>query len=429
MADSLVSRLEALLGPGVVSDSCVSLPVPGRFPEVWVRPHGEEQIGDLLRWASQEGVAVYTRGGGTCWQAAFGCFEGGIGLDLGRLDRVHSLDAENLTATTGAGLTMDVLARDLAAAGLFFPADRLVPSRATVGGTVATGRSGPRHYGYGRIGQQILGCRALFPGGQGGKFGGNQVKNVSGYDIARFLCGSWGSLGVITEVVIRARPLPQESVVAAIHGKLDPLLETLNTVRTQIPQAIAVELLLGEAADGVLETGLAADGSLLVYLEGSEVAVTHLQSEMARIGQKMGIKVSSFLTSADACFRRQEAICSLGTSYAQWNIAASPMALPAVLGEINPKLRPAGVVAHAAAGTAHVWLPATCPSDPPIRELAAVVAAKGGLLFSEDAEAGAICLPEAPGDALASALWHSVKDGLDPSGIMAPAARVGRWGS
>ncbi|MDI6893890.1 MAG: FAD-binding oxidoreductase [Bacillota bacterium] len=245
---SLASRLEALLGAEAVRPGDAPPTAPGRCPEIWVAPRDEEQVRELLSWATREKVPLYPRGGATRWRAAFRPFRRGIGLDMRHLDQLEELDPDNLTVVAGAGMSHGALQADLAAHRLFFPPETAWPESSTLGGEVAADASGPRKYAYGSARAYLLGARVLFPDGSGGWFGGKQVKNVSGYDVSRFLCGSWGSLGVITRVVIKVRPLPERGIVKVLTGAMAAVLRAAEEVRRQLYGSTAIEVLLGRAA-------------------------------------------------------------------------------------------------------------------------------------------------------------------------------------
>ncbi|MEW6546756.1 MAG: FAD-binding oxidoreductase [Bacillota bacterium] len=467
--EMLLARLEALLGPEAVRPG--EQPVrgqgpgheaagapgheaagdPGRNPEVWVSPGDEEQVKDLLAWATQQKVPVYPRGGGTRWRAAFRPFRGGVGLDTRRLDRLEDLDVENLTVVAGAGTTHAVLQEALAGHCLFFPPETAWPEMSTLGGEVATDASGPRKYAYGSVRTYLLGCRVVFPSGSGGLFGGKQVKNVSGYDVSRFLCGSWGSLGVITRVILKVRPLPEQAVVKVLTGAPSALLRAAEEVRRELYGAAAIEVLLGQAASWWREQvggGRGGpEGVLLVGLEGAREAVDWQSSWLDGLVRRHPIIPEADLpTSVEdggrAIWRARQRLFDLAarSGASVWNLAVLPADLGPVIESIldffpDPGAAGVlGVVAHAGNGHAHLFMAARGPvagAGPRadegllLEKVRGIVRARGGYLLSDDAALAGTSHEVLPEMGALAVVWKRLKQELDPGGILCPAGRCG----
>lgn len=128
-----------------------------------------------------------------------------------RLDDHHGIvrhEPSDLTVTVRAGTHVEALASELADSGQECPIEGV---GTTVGGRIASGLSGLRRLGTGPLRQWILGARVVTADGQALRIGSGTVKNVTGYDLPRLLCGSWGTLAILTEVTLRVRPLPRFS--------------------------------------------------------------------------------------------------------------------------------------------------------------------------------------------------------------------------
>jgi len=181
-----------------------------------LRPTDENQVAALLASASADGTALAIRGGGT---------KAGWGNPLRRLDHILSTeelrgfshaDADNLTLSAAAGTTIAEARAQAEAMGRVLPLDPRFPSRATVGGVVATADQGARSAGYGGVRDVVLGVRAVLADGSVVKFGGLTMKNVAGYDMTKLFVGSFGVLGVITEVTFRLLPRPQSQCLVIL---------------------------------------------------------------------------------------------------------------------------------------------------------------------------------------------------------------------
>jgi glycolate oxidase subunit GlcD len=461
----LMSRLEGLLGAEAVRPGDEPAAAPGRCPEVWVAPRDEEQVREVLSWATRAKVAVYPLGGGTRWRAAFRQFRGGVGLDMRRLDRLEELDPDNLTVAAGAGLTHAALQDALAAYRLFFPPETTWPQASTLGGSLATDTSGPRKYGYGSIRAYLLGARVVFPDGSGGLFGGKQVKNVSGYDVSRFLCGSWGSLGVITRVVVKVRPVPERTLVKVLTGDARAVVQAAEEVRRQLYGAAALEVLLGQAAAwwseeaglaGAVGAGAGASPAavLLVGLEGADEAVAWQGDWVDALAARYCLAVPERWAASTGApqtgagggpaweARRRLFDLAYRAGVAVWNVAVLPGDLAPLLEELISAgvAGILGVAAHAGNGHAHLFLAgggggtgAPSHSEPgspsgEVRWLEAIssaVRARGGYLLPDDAAASGTPWEVLPSAGGLGAVWRRLKGALDPANIMGPGGRVG----
>lgn len=459
--EGLLARLEALLGAeavrpsegmvrGAAADGAVpaaspavwpAMTAPGRQPGVWVSPADEEQVRELLAWATREKVPVYPRGGGTRWRAAFFPFRGGVGLDTRRLNRLLELDVENLTVVAGAGVTFAVLGEQLAPHRLFFPPESAWPAVSTLGGGVATNASGPRKYGYGSMHGYLLGCRVVFPAVAGGQFGGKQVKNVSGYDVSRFMCGLWGSLGVLTEVILKVRPVPEQCVVKVFTGTASRVLEASDVVRRGLYGVCGIEVLLGKAACwwfegvGVQDPG-GPPGVLIVGLEGPLEAVRWQSTWLEGLAGKHAITPWVEVAPAVAWDARRGVFDRAAREEASvWNMAVLPADLGPVIEEIlDPALDlgQIGVAAHAGNGHAHLFLlpenSGSAAGDGYLERISSVVRGRGGYLVADDAAVADGRYEVLPARGTLAGVWRRLKEGFDPQGILSPAGRLSGGG-
>ncbi len=191
------------------------------------------------------------------------------------LNKIHQLDTDNLTATVQAGVRLAELNQALAAEGQRVPLRPPHYDQATVGGVIATADSGPHRLLYGTARDLVTGLQAALPDGSLVKFGSTCVKNVSGYSLEKLFIGSYGTLGVVTEITLRTLPLPERretlTLATAFPGNLAPMLQEL---RGSILRPTAAELLNSLAAS-YLDMERDEDGwVLLIALEGLAVEVT-----------------------------------------------------------------------------------------------------------------------------------------------------------
>jgi glycolate oxidase FAD binding subunit len=177
--------------------------VPARFV---VAPADQAAVAAVLRTAYEHGLAVVPTGSGTklSWGAAPERVD--VLLDLSRLDRLVEHAAGDLIAVVASGRRLDALQADLASAGQWLAVDP--PRGGTIGGLVATATSGPTRLLHGPVRDLVIGTTMVRADGVVARSGGKVVKNVAGYDLGKLVSGSYGTLGVLTEVAVRLHPLP-----------------------------------------------------------------------------------------------------------------------------------------------------------------------------------------------------------------------------
>src|SRR6266436_6361799 len=211
-------------------------------------PETQDELAAAVRAAYETSTPLYPIGGGTSLQFGLPAKAPGRGLSLERLNRIVDYPARDMTVTVEAGVTMKTLADLLATERQRLPVDVPQAERATIGGVIATNWNGPRRYGESSLRDFVIGISAVDGRGLPFKGGGRVVKNVAGYDFCKLLTGSLGTLGVITQVTLRLKPIPEQSALlacpvpdAAAAEKLLAALITSHTTPT------AIELLAGPA--------------------------------------------------------------------------------------------------------------------------------------------------------------------------------------
>jgi glycolate oxidase FAD binding subunit len=177
-----------------------------------VRVRSVDELADILRDATRDANPVIPFGGATSLHTGNATGESYLGVDLRGLSGVREYHPTDLTASFWAGTTLDEVRAVLAEHGQELPVDMVHTDTATIGGMVATGFSGPRRLGAGTLKDLIIGAGYVRADGLVAKAGGMLVKNVSGYEIPRFLHGSWGSLAVITSINLKVIPKPKADV-------------------------------------------------------------------------------------------------------------------------------------------------------------------------------------------------------------------------
>lgn len=179
------------------------------IPDAVVRPIDADQIARILTLANEEQFAVVPRGGGTGLSGGSVASSGGIVLDLTRMNRILEIDPGNMHAVVEPGVITQTLVTAAEKQGLLYPPDPGSVKVSTIGGNVAENAGGLRAGKYGVTRNYLMQLEAISPTGEEFKSGAKTHKCVAGYDLVSLMCGSEGTLGVITKVTLRLTALPK----------------------------------------------------------------------------------------------------------------------------------------------------------------------------------------------------------------------------
>jgi glycolate oxidase FAD binding subunit len=201
-----------------------------------MQPQSVADIGDIVRRAAAEKQAIYPLGGRSLLHIGLPPARPGVAVDLRSLSQVLDYPARDMTITVQAGITMSRMQTLLATENQRLPIDVLHADEATLGGVLAANVSGPRRLGFGTLRDYVIGLSTVNDEGQEVKAGGRVVKNVAGYDLCKLHIGALGTLGIITQVTLKLRPLPDSTALVTFGCEaeaLDNLLDHLHTTRTR----------------------------------------------------------------------------------------------------------------------------------------------------------------------------------------------------
>src|SRR4051794_2135342 len=259
-------------------------------PAAVVFAESTTDVTDAVRLASQYDVPVIPFGVGSSLEGHLLAVQGGISIDVSRMNKVVAIHAEDLTVTVQPGVTRKQLNEEIKSTGLFFPIDP--GADASLGGMAATRASGTNAVRYGTMRENVLSLEVVTASGEVIRTGTRAKKSAAGYDLTRLFVGSEGTLGVITEVTLRIYPLP-EAISAAICSF--PSIEaavrtTIQVIQLGVPIA-RVELIdvnTVRMVNAHSKLGLREEPMLLMEFHGSPAGVKEQAETVQEIAADHG---------------------------------------------------------------------------------------------------------------------------------------------
>lgn len=274
------------------------------LPDAVVFPTSTDQVSRILKLANRENIPVFPRGAGSGFSGGSLPKGGGIVLVTTRMNRILRIDTDNLIAVVEPGVITGDLQDAVEKEGLFYPPDPASLRFSTLGGNVAECAGGPRAVKYGVTKDFVLGLEVVLPTGDIITTGGETVKGVVGYDLTKLLCGSEGTLGIITRIILRLLPLPESrKTMLAVFDAIDGAAAAVSTIiRGRILPA-TLEFMDHSALQCVekqfsLGIPTNARAVLIIELDGDQELV---EKQVERIGELIGpLGLISFKAAADA---------------------------------------------------------------------------------------------------------------------------------
>ncbi|MFO1218600.1 MAG: FAD-linked oxidase C-terminal domain-containing protein [Burkholderiaceae bacterium] len=270
-------------------------------PEAVVFCESTDEVAFVVTQADRHAVPVIPFGVGSSLEGHLLAVQGGISIDLSRMNRVVRVNPEDLTVTVEAGVTREQLNREIRETGLFFPIDP--GANASIGGMSATRASGTNAVRYGTMRENVLGLTVVTAAGEVIRTGTRAKKSAAGYDLTRLFVGSEGTLGVMTEITLKLYPLP-ESVSAAIchFPSVDAAVRTtIQVIQMGVPIA-RCELLDANAIRGVNKHSnltLREQPLLLMEFHGSEGGVKEQIDTVQQIAVEHGGAAFDFASTPE----------------------------------------------------------------------------------------------------------------------------------
>jgi len=463
MEDRIIKRLVEIVGAASVLKSeeerlCHSYDATRRsaMPDVVVRPGSTAEVAAVARLCTEERIPLTPRGGGTGLSGGSVPVKGGLVLSLTGMRRVRQMAAEDLYAICEAGVVTEQFQKAAEGVSLFYPPDPASQKCCTVGGNVATAAGGIRCLKYGVTKNYLMGLEAVLPTGEIIKTGARTVKSVAGFDLTRLICGSEGTLAVVTAAILRLIPRPEhaetilawfETVEQAAAASAGVIASGVTPAALELMDALAVSAALreSESPGGVSrrlgQTLGQAEGLALLLAEtdGFREAAEHEAAAIEAVWKKAGARFvtrSSGQSERDALWEGRRGVLA-GLAKLKPITILEDATVPrsrivemtrAVTGAAARHGLTVAVFGHAGDGNLHPTILVDAPFDERARDVEAAVyemfdaaLSLGGTLSGEHG----IGIDKAPflrkrvGDAAFETMGR-LKKVFDPEGILNP---------
>lgn len=201
------------------------------LPDAVVAPRSTEEVSKIVKVCNEYKIPIVPRGSGTNLCAGTTPIEGGIVLLLKYMDKILEIDEDNLTATVQAGVITEELIRTVEERALFYPPDPGSMHISQIGGNISENSGGLRGLKYGVTRDYVLGLELVLPTGEIIRTGGKLAKDVAGYDLTSLYVGSEGTLGIITEAILKLLPKPAyKKTMLALYQDIEAAAETVSAI-------------------------------------------------------------------------------------------------------------------------------------------------------------------------------------------------------
>ena len=270
-------------------------------PAAVVFAESTTDVADAVRLCAEHRVPVIPFGVGSSLEGHLLAVQGGISIDVSRMNRVLAIHAEDLTVTVQPGVTRKQLNDEIKSTGLFFPIDP--GADASIGGMSATRASGTNAVRYGTMRENVLALEVVTASGEVIRTGTRAKKSSAGYDLTRLFVGSEGTLGVMTEITLKLYPLPEAvsaavcsfpSIEAAVHTTIAIIQMGIPIARVELIDANTVKMVNAYA-----KLGLREEPMLLMEFHGSPAGVAEQAQTVQEIAGDHGGNAFEWATTPE----------------------------------------------------------------------------------------------------------------------------------
>lgn len=265
--------------------------LPAKPPRYLISPYTQESLATIVKYACENRLSILPCGSGSKLSWGGLVKDAQLVVSTQNCDRIIEHAVGDLTVTVEAGVKLCDLQKILAPTNQFLPLDPAYPESATIGGIVATADSGSWRQRYGGIRDMVLGLSFVRSDGQIAKAGGRVVKNVAGYDLMKLFAGSYGTLGIISQVTFRLYPLPEASQTIVLTGDANAIATATQTILMSSLTPTAAEI-LAPASVNRLEIG--REMGLMLRFQSIAQSIKEQSAQVELIARQLGLKSSLY---------------------------------------------------------------------------------------------------------------------------------------
>jgi len=345
------------------------------LPDAVLFPVTTAEVSELLKIASRYKIPVTGRGAGTSLCGASISIRQGVILCFSKMDKIIEVNTRDRYIIVQPGVVNADVQKALLPFRFFYPPDPGSMNTSTIGGNIAMNAGGPRCLKYGVTVDYVLGMEVVLASGEIIRFGSRNVKDVTGYRLSSLFCGSEGTMGIVTEAILKVVPLPE--AIRTVMVNFDNLDNTAKSVTDIIGSGIipvAMELmdkLTLNAIEDAANLGLdrEAEGSLLIEIDGVKEAC---EKEMNKVIEKVRQNGATHIQEAGSDIEREKLWTARRSAYGVFAklapdivtedvtvpVSKVPLMIRQII-EITDKYGlKVGVLAHAGDGNMHPMIPA-----------------------------------------------------------------------
>jgi glycolate oxidase len=279
------------------------------MPDAVVSPRNTQEVAEILKVCNEHKFSVVPRGSGTNLCAGTCPIEGGVVILFRHMNNILEIDEENLTVTVQPGVvTLDMI-KAVEEKGLFYPPDPSSMKISTIGGNINENSGGLRGLKYGVTRDYVIGLEIVLPNGDIIRTGGKLAKDVAGYDLTRLFVGSEGTLGIITEAILKLIPIPEtKKTMLALYEDIEDAARAVSAIIANKIIPTTLEFLdqpTIEVVEEFAQIGLPTDAKaiLLIEQDGAPEVVDRDIAKMAEICTELhavAVRVAKNEAEADA---------------------------------------------------------------------------------------------------------------------------------
>jgi len=265
-------------------------------PDAVVQPLTAQEVSELVKFANKYLIPLTPRGHASCLSGGPLPVQGGVVVDLTKMNQKLIIEEEDLVAVVSPGVLTGQIHQAAESKGLMYPPDPSSSVISTIGGNLAENSGGPRKLKYGVTKDYVLGLEVVTPGGDIIRTGGRTVKNVTGYDLTKLIVGSEGTLGIITEATLRLIPKPLATeTIMVIFDDLAACGEAISRILASGIVPAKIELMDQasiQAVENYEPCGLPLDARaiILIELDGHPQAILSEMEKARELCERMGAR-------------------------------------------------------------------------------------------------------------------------------------------